>query len=150
MFEEKIGPCKTDTFVLESDSIFTKYPIQKLLKDLCVNVDSVTFKNLRGEIFIQVIVDTIGKPCVLSIRNKLNVKTQETNFVRTINEKTFWGIPSYLSPRTNNFEHKGQRGKVAAIIFLFFTKETTVIDRLGYSFEKRDWNELESYTQANR
>ena len=135
VFKERIGPCNTSpSFALESDSITTKRSSEELLNEICNSIPSKTLRKLRGTISMQVIVDTLGTPCLMSVENNLNQFTDELGLTDIINHKTKWAPPI----------KEGKKEKVAVLFKISFKKELIAIQRIGYN-AKTGMRELDKY-----
>jgi hypothetical protein len=82
VFKKKVGICNTSMFHLETDSVFANADCHKLLDDICNNLSPKHYKKLKGEIFMQVLIDTAGVPCVFSIEDNLNYSAEEVGLIQ--------------------------------------------------------------------
>ncbi len=94
VFPERMEGCKTYGFGFESDSTDAKLNSITFIKDLKVHLGEDIVKKMRGKIQLQIIVDTDGSSCLLSVDNKTNVPTEELNLKPWIEENVSWGAPS--------------------------------------------------------
>jgi hypothetical protein len=118
IFKEEIGPCLTERFVLEGDTAQVKLENNKLLKLICDNLKPKFLKELKGNMYLQVITYNSGNSCLMSVLNSTNFKTGELNIKEIVNEKIKW----------DTYEGKS----VSAIIFLSFDEKSRTIKRYGY------------------
>lgn len=132
MFPVKFTGCVTDHFAVES-TIIAVSDKDSLLKSIVSNIDQQMLSELKGDMYIQVIVDTLGHPCCMSIQNNLNSSVGRLNIDQIINNKTKWSVP---------FED-GEKTKVAAIILLSFSKKSISLKRMGYN-GNTGWKTLET------
>ncbi len=135
IFPVKFAGCTTDRFQLES-KIIAPADKDSLLYSIVSSLDKDIVDELRGELYIQVIIDTTGSPCCLSIENKSNSSIGRLHIDEVINNNTKWSKPDV-------YEDAGNRLKVAAVITLKFDKKKIYFKRLGYN-GKTGWKELES------
>lgn len=132
IFLERSINCNPSQFYLESE-IFSKSDKDSLLHDILQNMDRKRIKHLKGDIFIQIYIDTLGKPCCLSVLNKLNTPSYKLNIEEAINTYTKWSPPF----------REGKNVRVSAFIKLTFTKKEVYLKRLGSKYNS-PWLELES------
>lgn len=126
--------CNTAEFFLEGKEINTKYEEQKLLQDLLQTIDTKTLSKIMGAIYFQVVVDTVGGHCCVSIRNELNSKGRKIDFKSIMDSQTNWSVPI----------RKGKKATVSAMIKIEFEKDSIVLKRMGFN-GKTGWIELSSY-----
>jgi hypothetical protein len=131
MFPVKFTGCVTDRFRVEGE-ILTAVNKDSLLHSIIYNLDQEIVRELKGEIYVQIIVDTFGIPCCLSIKNNLNSTIGRLHIDEVINTKTKWPPPI-----------TEEKIKVAAVILLKFNKKKISLTRLGYN-GKTGWKELET------
>lgn len=79
---------------------------------------------------MQVIVDTQGNSCLLSIKNKTNYQTGELNLSNVVNDNLKWKNSDTL--------------KVSALISIKFEEKRRTIKRIGYEFGE-GWKGLSEY-----
>lgn len=133
IFHEWVGSCDTKKFVCETDSVFSRSDCHKLLDDICSNLNPKHLKRLRGEIYVQVIVDTLGNPCVLSYEQRLNLSIAQ-ELIQIVNKKTLWAPPVY----------RNKRECASAMFCLIFGADGVVIRRLGLIWGK-GFRDLDKY-----
>jgi hypothetical protein len=132
IFPVKFTGCVTDKFLLE-DKIRTTTNKDSLLRSIVSNLDPNILAELRGKMYIQIIIDSLGTPCCMSVQNDLNSSIGRLNIDQIINNKTKWSPPV----------QDGEKIKVAAIILLAFSKKEISFKRLGFN-GKTGWKDLET------
>ncbi|MEO8233806.1 MAG: hypothetical protein ABI549_00195 [Flavobacterium sp.] len=132
IFKEEIGPCLTERFVLDKDTVQAELENDKLLKIICDNLKPKLLEKLKGKMYLQVIVYNSGNSCLMSVFNNTNFTTNELNIKEIVNDKIKW----------ETLEDKS----VCAIIFLSFDKKFRTIKRYGYFYGK-GYVEINSYTE---
>ncbi|MXV51389.1 hypothetical protein GS399_10445 [Pedobacter sp. HMF7647] len=136
LFKEKFSNCVTDLFGLE-DKVIAHTNQYLFLKTIEDNIPPDTLKKLNGKIAFQILVDSVGTPCLLSLESYLNVHYQNLQFDKIINSKTQWT----LDP-----DEKGKLVKVAALVILTFTEKDLIYQRIKITdFKKHKWEPIESY-----
>lgn len=126
--------CNTSQFLLEGKEIIAKYDEQKLLEDLLKTIKAEDLSKIKGEIYFQVVVDTMGYHCCVSIKNELNSKGKKVDFKKIMDNQTKWSVPIKNETKKT----------VSAIIKIEFTKNEIILKRLGYN-GKTGWSELSKY-----
>lgn len=121
LFPEKFDGCITDQFALESDTTIAKMNPLELSEIILKGVDDKVRKKILGTLSLQVIVDTTGNSCLISIENKTNVRSSKLKLKKTIDETLHW---------------KNITKKVAALIVIRFSKNRIDVKRLGVNGEK--------------
>jgi len=89
------------------------------LVDLLKKLETRNLKKIRGELFIQVMVDPKGKPCCISLNNQTNITSRQLNLVNAVNAMNGW---------TNT-----KSANICAIVKLIFTDDKYIVMRLGYT-----------------
>lgn len=120
IFEEKFDGCNTDYFEIESDTITVEL-ISDFVKTLSSNFDSETVKKIRGVLSLQIIVDTDGKSCLLSLENETNINTAKLGIKSIVDEHLLWEKP---------------KEKVSVIVAMKFYGNAVEVKRIGLSKEK--------------
>jgi ligand-binding sensor domain-containing protein len=59
---------------------------QELLK----NLDIKSLKKINGDIEVQILIDSLGKPCLLSANNQTNIKLSKLKLQKAINSGSYW------------------------------------------------------------
>lgn len=127
IFPEKFGGCNTDRFALESDSIRAKIQDEKLLTVLFASFDNKTRTRIRGTLSLQIIVDTEGNSCLISLKNETNISTKKFNLKQNIDSDLKW----------NKLQER-----VAAVVVFRFDDKGVKFKRLGNA--KKGVHELNS------
>ncbi len=89
LYNQKFDNCKLSNFCLDCGEIKAEMP-QSFKQEF---INSLGFKSLSivsGEIEIQILIDTFGKPCLLSANNQTNIKSNKLNLQKAINNTSIW------------------------------------------------------------
>jgi hypothetical protein len=121
LFPVKFDGCVTEMFALESDSLNAKIDNDEMISVLREGMDKKIAQKLKGILTLQIIVDTMGNSCLISLKNETNINVKKLNLKETIDRNLFWALPSK---------------KVAAIIMLGFKDGEVKIKRLGINAKK--------------
>jgi len=143
IFTEQESNCNYQSMSLESSKILVEYKSNdSLYYDLIKNVDIKYLAKVKGDIKIQILVDSQGSPCCVSVSNETNVSSSKLKIVRNVNSMTGWNKPT--SPYT----------KVCIIIEIVYENDMVTVKRLGvggnrkfvelYSFEVPKSGEIKS------
>lgn len=120
IFDEKFDGCNTDYFKTESDTITVEL-ISDFVKILSSNFDDETVKKIRGVLSLQIIVDTDGNSCLLSLENETNIDTSKLVIKSIVDSKLLWKKP---------------KEKVSVIVATKFYGNAVEVKRIGLSKEK--------------
>ena len=134
IYPTKYTDCNTSAFFLEGKEINAKYNEEDLLNDLLKTINAKSLSKIKGEIYFQVVVDTIGSHCCVSIKNELNSKGKKIDFKQIMDNQTNWTIPI----------RKNKKTTVSAMIKIIFEKDKIILKRLGYN-GKTGWIELSKH-----
>lgn len=115
--------CNTSQFALEGKHIYAEKHARTLLHEILQGIDQTTLKKAKGEIMIQIIVDTLGTPCVLSIKNSLKGKIKKIDFKQIVDTQTKWTCPM----------NEGKKETVCVLLKLTFIKDKIIIQRIGFN-----------------
>ena len=126
--------CITSQFFLEGKEINAAYDDKMLIDDIIKSIEVKTLNKIKGTIYFQVVIDTLGNHCCVSIKDELNSKGKKIDFKSIIDNHTKWSIPIRKEKKTT----------VAAMIRLEFEKEKIILKRMGYN-GKIGWIELSKY-----
>lgn len=121
VYPEKFTGCNTDQFALESDSITGKIDMKYFIKTILSGVDEHNREKLSGILSLQIIIDSDGRSCLMSIENKTNVSSEELNLKETIDNSLIWQKP---------------RQKVSPMIMLKFNPTSVQYKRIGMNANK--------------
>lgn len=89
LYLEKFDNCKLSRFCIDCGD--TKaIPPQNLIQELISNFDSNSFKKIKGQLEIQVLIDSTGKPCILSATNQTNIKSNKLKLQYSVNNSSLW------------------------------------------------------------
>lgn len=89
LFPEKFSGCAISTFCLDCGEIKGAYN-GDLTAFFAEKLQADQLKNIEGIVLVQVLIDTAGRQCVLSIGNKASGKVSKLNLQNTINSMTGW------------------------------------------------------------
>ena len=123
MFETKLDDCNASKFFLEGKEIFAQKDMSVLLTEITSRIDSASLTKLRGQLKIQIYVDTLGNACCLSMQNELNRFGEKIDFKKIINNYTKWTPPI----------REGKLTSICTIIRLEFADDNIIIERQGFN-----------------
>jgi hypothetical protein len=130
IFEEKQYNCNYEGMSLENSKMVVSYQSQdSMYYDLIKNVDKKFLDKVQGEIMIQMLVDSEGKPCCVSVQNETNVSSNKLKIVENVNTMMGWQKP------TSGYN------KVCVIISLLYSPDKIIVKRLGVG-ENRNFKTL--------
>ena len=89
LFPEKFGGCTFSSFCLDCGEIKGAYN-GDLTAFFAEKFQSDKINNIEGVILVQVLIDTIGRQCVLSIGNKATGRVSKLDLRNTINAMSGW------------------------------------------------------------
>lgn len=89
LYTEKFDNCKLSSFCLDCGEPKAEMP-QTFNQELLKNLDSKSLLKITGDIEIQILIDSLGKPCLLSATNQTNVKLNKLNLQKAVNNTSFW------------------------------------------------------------
>lgn len=89
LYPEKFEGCNINDFFLDGGDIKAEPPLDFNLQ-LISNLNSIYLKVVKGTIEVQILVDTVGNPCLLSAKNNSNVKTKKLDLQYAINKVSKW------------------------------------------------------------
>lgn len=92
LLEETFKDCETETFVIERDTI-SIHPIEDFLDVFSESLDAEVIKEIKGILFLQILVDEKGKSCLISVENNTNISTEKLYLKEMVNERLFWQRP---------------------------------------------------------
>ena len=125
IYPEKYSGCVSDIFSIEKDTIEAKLDIKRLLSAFKETTGSKTFNKIRGILSLQVIVDTFGTPCLISIENKTNIKSSKLQLKEILDKSRVWSKPNK---------------KVSVLLVLKFADEGVSYRRIGHGCN--GWGDL--------
>jgi ligand-binding sensor domain-containing protein len=89
LYTEKFDNCKLSNFCLDCGE--TKAEMPQSFKQQLINfLDSNNLNKINGQIEIQILIDSFGKPCLLSANNQTNIKSGKLNLQKAINNTSVW------------------------------------------------------------
>jgi ligand-binding sensor domain-containing protein len=100
LFPEKFSDCALTQFCLDCGDTKGIYS-GDLTSFFAEKFKSKNLKNMEGSIFVQVLIDTTGKQCVISIGNKATGKVSKLALRNTINSMTGWK-PAFTKNKAEN------------------------------------------------
>jgi hypothetical protein len=123
LYTEKFDNCKLSQFCLDCGEVKAQPP-QSLLKELARDFDASGLKIIKGQLEIQILIYSSGKPCLLSANNQTNVKSKKLNLQYAINSTSYW------SPAIS--ENKAAQSSVSLV--LDFDKGNFNVKRRVFDF----------------
>lgn len=125
LYSEKFEGCQLSRFCLDCGETKAQPP-NSFADEILKNLDSKSLKKISGSILIQVIVDTLGTPCLLSVKNESNIKTQKLNLKSAIDKTSKW----------NPAISKENIEKASVSLKLIFENNRLSIERVAFDFNK--------------
>jgi hypothetical protein len=126
LFPEKQTICEAKTFILENEKILAGYESDEaMIFDFLKKMDTRNIKKMKGELFVQILVDSLGRSCCLSFENKTDVQTKRLGVVNAIQYMNGWSI----------IKDSGQ--PISVVLKFIFTKRKFVVVRLGYNAKSK-------------
>lgn len=128
LFPEKFNDCVTDHFKLEKDTATIKKPHSEIAEVILRGLKPELRDKLKGDMYLQVIVDTEGRSCLLSVKNETKVATAKLGLKKIVDEQLRWNPADQ---------------KYSPILYLNFSGEKDVlVTRLGVGGSKGFLHEL--------
>jgi len=126
IFPESYKDCKVTMFLLENDTTITRISDEKLIETITNGFSSKVKAKIKGNLSLQIFVDTTKSSCLLSVDNKTNIKTKDLNLQKSINNKLIWS----------------EVNQPVSTIVIFNFDKTISIKRLGYNENFGGWREI--------
>lgn len=125
LYPEKFNQCKLSKFCLDCGDTKAEPP-QKFIENFISNLNKKSLKKINGFIDVQILVDSIGNPCLLSAKNETNIKSKKLKLQNGIANSGNW------SPAIS----KGKFEKVSISLQLNFNNGNLSIKRREFDFSK--------------
>lgn len=90
LFAEKFSGCNTERFGLENDTATAKIDQSILIKTITGGFREKDKNKIRGTLSLQILVDTLGNSCLLSLKNDTNIKTNQLKLKETVDQQLKW------------------------------------------------------------
>jgi len=119
LYPEKFSGCVVDRFCLDCGDPKAQPP-RSFGEELVSRLDQRQLSRTTGTIVVQVLVDSLGRPCLLSAQNETRTKLNRLKLEEAINSTSDW------SPAINN---KGVAEKVSVTLALTFIGGRVVVHR---------------------
>ena len=96
MYSEKFDNCRLSSFCLDCGEPKAEIP-QTFNEELLRNLDPKSLNAINGDIEIQILIDSLGIPCLLSASNQTNIKLNKLNrdFLTHPLPKYIFGVVKY-------------------------------------------------------
>jgi ligand-binding sensor domain-containing protein len=127
IFPEKFEGCNEEMFAFESDTTISRIADEELINIVTRDLDSKVKKKIRGLLLLQILVDSTGKSCLLSIENKTNKSSSTFNLKNSIDNYLIWRLNSTM--------------KISAMVVIKFSKNNIALIRLGID-GNRGWHAI--------
>lgn len=130
LYPEKFDYCKLSEFCLDCGEIKAQPP-QNLIQELNKNFDATSLKKIKGQLEIQILIDSFGRPCLLSTNNQTNIKSKKLRLQNSINNSSNW-LPAIS-------ENKKTKSSVSLILYFdngSFTVKRRIFDFKNVTNEK--------------
>ncbi len=125
LYPEKFDDCKLSRFCLDCGDTKAQLP-QTFIKDFISNLDEKSLNKISGDIEVQILIDSLGNPCLLSAKNSTNIKSKKLNLQKAINQTEKW------SPAIS----KGESVQASVSLLLKFSNGKLSIRRREFDFKK--------------
>lgn len=89
LYPEKYDECKLSRFCLDCGDTKAEPPAD-FVTDFLSNLNEKSLKKIKGSIVVQILIDSIGKPCLLSAQNETNIKSKKLKLQDGINNTNNW------------------------------------------------------------
>jgi len=89
LYPEKFDNCQLHQFCLDCGEPKAGAP-HDLEKELLENLNSKYLRKIAGSIEVQILIDTLGNPCLLSAKNESNIKTDKLDIQSAIHSTSKW------------------------------------------------------------
>lgn len=124
LYPEKYEGCTLSRFCLDCGDTKAEAP-ESFINDFLAKVNEKALKKIEGTIEVQILVDSIGRPCLLSANNKTNVKSKKLKLQQGINASGNW------SPAIS----KGKAEQASVSLLLVFENEGLSVKRRVFDFK---------------
>jgi hypothetical protein len=125
IFSQKYSDCASGIFSLEKDTADSKLNRRSFATLFKEKIGTEKFKKIEGILSLQIIIDTTGNPCLMSVENKTNFKSEDLKLRDIINSGMVWSKP-----------HK----RVSVLLMLKFTDDNVLFRRIGYGYN--GWEDI--------
>ena len=89
LYPEKFEGCNTSRFCLDCGDRKAEPPITFGI-ELFTKLDAKSLTKIKGVIEVQILIDSVGNPCLLSAKNNSNVKSKKLKLQYGINNISKW------------------------------------------------------------
>jgi len=96
LFPEEFDGCNTTHFIIEKDTATVHANIVDMTKIFKNGLNNKVQKQIKGIIKLQILVDTEGNSCLLSLKNETNIQTEKLNLKEIIDSKLVWNKPESM------------------------------------------------------
>lgn len=125
LYPEKFENCHLAQFCLDCGEPKAQTP-KDFAKELVQKMNSKSLKSTNGSIEVQILVDSLGSPCLLSAKNQSNIKTSKLNIQEAILTSSKW------SPAVS----QGKPTRSSVSLKLTFVDGSLSIERRVFDFTK--------------
>jgi hypothetical protein len=126
LYPEKYDECKLSRFCLDCGDTKAELP-QDFVSDFISNLNEKSLRKIKGSITVQILVDSIGKPCLLSAKNESNVKSKKLGLQNGISNTKNW-LPAIT-------RRKAEQASVS--LLLIFKDGQLAIRRKEFDFKNQ-------------
>ena len=154
LYPEKYDECKLSRFCLDCGDTKAEPPTD-FMTGFLSNLNEKSLKKIKGSIAVQILIDSIGKPCLLSAQNETNVKSKKLKLQNGINNTNNW-LPAITKGKAESASVSlllvFEDGKLAIKRRNFDTKNQSNMKSVGTSVIKgtRESKLFESWTVYNQ
>lgn len=122
LYPEKFDSCELERFCLDCGDTKAQPP-KSFLGDFVSNLNKKAFKKIKGDIEVQLLIDELGNPCLLSAKNNTNIESKKLKLQNGFNNTAKW------SPAMSN----GNPEQVSVSLLLSFNNKQISIQRLAFN-----------------
>lgn len=125
LYPEKFEGCEINSFLLDGGNP-KAMPVQYYADRFIDNLNPSVLSKISGAIEVQILIDSLGKPCLMSAKNETNVKSKTLHLQYAINNTPNW-IPAI---------DKGKKADVCVSLFFIFSNGNLSIRRRSFDTSK--------------
>lgn len=133
LFPEQYNNCSIGRFCLDCGDPLAKPP-EDAVRVIIDGMNQTHLSKIEGLLKVQILVDTLGKPCLISAENNTNISSRKLGLYSAINSMPYW-TPAILDSKPQNtsvsLEFLFKNGKVGAQRIVFDYSKSTNFKAVG-------------------
>jgi ligand-binding sensor domain-containing protein len=130
LYKEKFDNCSLAQFCLDCGDVKAQPP-QSFIQELSKKLDSASLKSIQGVLEFQILIDSLGKVCLLSVDNKTNIQSSTLKLQNAVTNSTYW-----KPARSNNKDISSSVSVILEFANGGFTAKRRVFDFKNLTNEK--------------